>query len=184
MITNLIRENKVNSKLEIKEVNYWNTLKNGTPIENHYIYDGDSVRIKPIKIREENELFTIASSSFSPNKITINVLGEVNNPGLQNIKTNSPLSQAILNAGGITNKSNKNNIALIRMNPNGTITKSISSYEIVKKPNNINNPILIDGDVVIVEKNTWAKNSEHIKTLVEPISELITPLTIYRMLTD
>ena len=179
---NLIRENKVNSKLEIKEVNYWNTLKNGTPVENHYIYDGDSVRIKPIQSREDNELFTIASSSFSPNTITINVIGEVNNPGLKTIKTNSPLSQGILSAGGITNKSNKNKIALIRINPDGTITKSISSYKVSQKIDPLNNPLLIDGDVLIVEKNSWAKNTENIKTLVGPISELIPPLTIYRTL--
>ena len=181
---NLIRENKVNSTIEIKEVNYWNTLKNGTPIENHYIYDGDSVRINPIQSREDNELFTIASSSFSPNTITINVVGEVNNPGLKTIKTNSPLSLAILSAGGVTNKSNKNKIALIRMNPDGTITKSISSYKVSQKIDPLNNPSLIDGDVIIVEKNAWARNTQNIKTLVEPISELIPPITIYKTFND
>ena len=121
---NLIRENKNNSKLQITEVNYWETLKYGKPIENHYIYDGDSVRIHPIERREDNELFTIASSSFSPDTITINVVGEVNNPGLQTIKTNSPLSQAILSAGGITNKSNKrtsNTTEIVDHNPTNAI---------------------------------------------------------------
>ncbi len=181
---NLIRGNKKNSQIQITKVNYWDTLKNGKPIENHYIYDGDSVRIDPIKIRENNELFTIASSSFSPDSITINVVGEVNNPGLQTIKTNSPLSQAILSAGGITNKSNKNKIALIRMNPNGTITKSITSYSISNKADLLNNPTLIDGDVIVVEKNAWAKSSATIKTIVEPFSELIAPVTIYRVFSD
>ena len=181
---NLIRENKNNSKIYIKEVNYWKTLKYGKPIKNHYIYDGDSVRVHPIKNRDDNELFTIAGSSFSPNTITINVVGEVYNPGLQTIKTNSPLSQAILSAGGITNKGNKNKIAIIRMNDNGTITKTISSYEITKKVEDPNNPRLNDGDVIIVEKNTWAKSTANIKTLVEPISELIKPLTFYKSLAD
>ena len=181
---NLIRENKSNSQIKVTEVNYWDTLKNGKPIQNHYIYDGDSIRIHPIKSRENNELFTIASSSFSPDTITINVVGEVYKPGLQTIKTNSPLSQAILSAGGITNKSNKNKIALIRMNPNGTITKSITSYKIALKEDDLNNPTLIDGDVIIVEKNRWAKNTENIKTLVEPFSELITPLTIYKVFAE
>ncbi len=181
---NLIRKNKKNSQIKITKVNYWDTLKNGKPIENHYIYDGDSVRIDSIEYREDDELFTIASSSFSPDTITINVVGEVNNPGLQTIKTNSPLSQAILSAGGITNKSNKDKIALIRMNPNGTISKSISSYSISQQADNLNNPILIDGDVIVVEKNAWAKNSANIKTLVEPFSELLTPITIYRVFSD
>ena len=181
---NLIRENKKNSKIQVTEVNYWETLKYGNPIKNHYIYDGDSVKIIPIERRDDNELFTIASSSFSPDTITINVVGEVNNPGLQTIKTNSPLSQALLSAGGITKKGNKNKIALIRMNTDGSITKSISSYGIIKKVNSLNNPTLIDGDVVVVEKNIWAKNSENIKILVEPISDLITPLTIYKTFID
>ena len=181
---NLLRENKNNSKIQTIKVNYWNTLKYGKPIKNHYIYDGDSIRINPIKRREENELSTIASSSFSPSTITINVIGEVKNPGLKTIKTNSPLSQAILSAGGLTNKSNKNKISLIRMNPNGTITKLKSSYKISKKVDKLNNPTLIDGDIIVVEKNAWAKNSENIKTLIEPISELIPPISIYKALTD
>ena len=181
---NLIRKNKSDSRTQIKEINYWETLKNGNPFENHYIYDGDSIRIHPITIREGNELFTIASSSFSPNTITINVVGEVYNPGLQTIKANSPLSQAILSAGGITTKSNKNKIALVRMNPDGTITKSIFSYNEYQKIDPFKNPSLIDGDVIIVEKNAWAKNTENIKTLVAPISELIPPITIYKTFKD
>ncbi len=181
---NLIRENKSNSTVQITEVNYWKTLKYGNPIKNHYIFDGDSVRINPISQRESNELFTIASSSFSPDTITINVIGEVNNPGLQTIKTNSPLSQGILSAGGITKKSNKNKISLIRINPNGTITKSISPYNISKKVDQLNNPVLIDGDVIVVERNAWANSAENIKNLVAPISELIPPITIYRTFND
>ena len=70
------------------------------------------------------------------------------------------------------------------MNPNGTITKLKSSYKISKKVDKLNNPTLIDGDIIVVEKNAWAKNSENIKTLVEPISELIPPISIYKALTD
>lgn len=176
----LFRKNKKTLKTENIIINYWDTLKFGTPTKNYYVYDGDSVRIPPVKDREYNELNTISSSSFAPSTITINLVGAVENPGPQTIKNNSPLSKAILNAGGLTNKSNKNKIALIRLNDDGTISKSIYSFQPSNRVNNVTNPPLINGDVIVVEKNSWSKSTETIKTIVEPFSELVTPLTIYR----
>lgn len=181
---NLIRREKLLSEIETIEVNYWETLNKGKPIKNYYIYDGDTVRILPIAYRDDNELFTIASSTFSPDTISVNIVGEVYNPGLKTIKTNSPLSQAILTAGGLTKKSKKNKIALIRMNQNGTINKSYYKYELSKKNDTLIDPILINGDVIIIEKNALANNTENIKNLVEPISALVTPLTIYKFFSD
>ena len=180
----LIRRDKNSTNIETIKVNYWETLNKGIPIKNYYIYDGDSVRILPIKSRNDNELFTIASSTFSPDTISVNIVGEVYNPGLKKIKTNSPLSQAILSAGGFTKKSNKNKIALIRMNQNGTISKFFYKYNLLKKNDSFINPILINGDVIIVEKTILSNSTENIKNLVEPISALVTPLTIYKFFTD
>ena len=180
----LIRKNRSESKNKVITVDYWKTLKDGTPTKNYYIYDGDSIRIPTIKKREKDELFTVASSSFSPSTINVNVIGEVKNPGSQKIKTNSPLSKAILNAGGLTNRSNKNKVALIRFNENGTITKTNFKFE---QTNNINaekNPILINGDVIVVEKTAWAKTNDSLKTVFGPFREIVPPLTIYRFFND
>ena len=84
----LIRKRKSESKHQIITVDYWKTLKDGTPTKNYYIYDGDSIRIPRIKNREKDELFTLASSSFSPSTINVNVIGEVVNPGSQSVAIN------------------------------------------------------------------------------------------------
>lgn len=135
----------------------------GSLWRNYYIYDGDSARINPVKDINDNELFTTASLSFSPNKIKINVVGEVFKHGAQTIKTNSPLTQAILSTGGITKKSYKNNIALIKLNTYGNISKSIYPFKISQKIDPLKNPALIGGDKIIFEQNAWAKNTECIK---------------------
>lgn len=181
---NLIRKKNNSPENETIKVNYWETLNQGKPIKNYYIYDGDTVRISRIINRDDNELFTIASSTFSPDTISVNIVGEVYSPGLKTIKTNSPLSQAILTAGGLTKKSKKNKIALIRMNQNGTISKLFYDYKTSNKDDSLSDPILINGDVVIVEKNALANNTETLKNLVEPISTLVTPLTIYKFFAD
>ena len=89
-----------------------------------------------------------------------------------------------MSAGGFTKKSNKNKIALIRMNQNGTISKFFYKYNLLKKNDSFINPILINGDVIIVEKTILSNSTENIKNLVEPISALVTPLTIYKFFTD
>ena len=104
-------------------INYWEALRSGTPVENPLVYDGDSVRIPQAEDQDNSELLTVASSSFSPSSITVTVVGEVQNPGPQQVKANSPMSQAVLSAGGLTRRSNNQTLQLIRVLPNGSVER-------------------------------------------------------------
>ena len=53
----------------------------------------------------------MASSSFAPSSITVTVVGK-ENPGPQQVSANSPLSQAVLTAGGLTRRSDKQSLQL------------------------------------------------------------------------
>ena len=173
------RRSKINSKMQTIKVDYWQSLKSAIPVDNYYLYDGDSIMVPPAKDREENELFTLGSSNFSTSSINVNVVGEILNPGSQRIKTNSPLSRAILQAGGLTSRSNKNQIYIIRFNKDGTITKKTISYNSLNSSISKTNPYLKDGDLIVVGKNSWATATDTINTFTAPINPLI---PIYRLL--
>ena len=177
---------KVNSdkKPITREINYWDALKTGDVVENPLIYDGDSIRIPKATKQTENELLLVARSSFAPKSINVQVTGEVANPGLQKIKSNMPLSQAIITAGGLINRSNKKNISMIRLNSDGTISKRTIRYEPGAKINSINNPVLREGDTIVVNRNNWTKTTDLIKQAVEPLGPLINSASIFRMLSN
>jgi polysaccharide biosynthesis/export protein len=103
-------------------------LETGEPTENPLLYDGDSVLIPRAEQLTETELLKVASSTFAPDTISVNVVGEVERPGAQAIKANSPLSQALLSAGGLTRRASADSVQLLRLEPNGTIRQATVAY--------------------------------------------------------
>ena len=178
----LIRKSNDGIKNEELKVNFWNTLKYGTPIKNHFIYDGDSILVKKVSNVDNNERSIIASSSFSPSLITVNVIGEVFNPGKHELVPNSPLMQSINIAGGHTANSNKKEVTLLRLNNNGTITKKKYSYNANQSTSIATNPPLKDGDTIIIEKDSWSKSNEKLKKLTEPLTPFVNIFSVYRLL--
>ena len=88
--------------------------------------------------------------------------------------------EAILNAGGFTNRSNKSRITLLRLNKNGRISKYIFS----EKSSNTENKFLQDRDVIFVDDNKLSKTSNNLKALVEPIRPILDAATFYKILFD
>ena len=163
-------------------LNYWEALSKGISVYNPYIYDGDSIKINKTKSRGEEESLKIAGSSFSPPSITVNVIGEVKQPGPKQIRANSPLNLAIFSAGGLNEYSKRNDIRLIRLiNDGSTIQRKI----VFNPSSGINknyNPALKDGDVIIVPKNLLAKTTTTLKFAVEPVRPIINAASLYKIL--
>jgi len=166
---------------QVRVVNYWEALRTGEPIENPLIFDGDSIRIPVAEGQSEEELLTIASSSFAPASITVNVVGEVEKPGPQQIRANSPLSQAVLSAGGVSRRGNRNTVELLRLLPNGTVEGKKLAYRPQAPLGDPNNPPLRDGDVVVVDRHLWAKTTDGLKSAVEPVGPLLNAASIFRL---
>jgi len=164
------------------KLNYWNALKTGAPTYNPYIYDGDSIKILKAKNITPSESLTIASSSFTPASITVNVIGEVKRPGPQKIKANSPLNIAIFTAGGLNEYSNKNDIKLVRLINDGSTIKKSFKYNPSADINDSINPSLKDGDVIIIKKNLLANATTKLRFAVEPVGPIINAASLYRIL--
>lgn len=178
----LTRTNATTGLEEISVLNFWDALKNGSPVDNPLIRDGDSVRVPVANNLDISDLLLVASSSFAPSSISVNVVGEVLRPGPQEVKANSPFSQALLAAGGITSKGNQNSIEMFRLQRNGTIEKSVLSYNPNATLGNKKNPPLRDGDVVVVGRHGWARANDRLKAAVEPLGPLLNAASIFRIL--
>ena len=178
----LIRPNPTTGGQTTTTINYWEALRSGALVQNPLVYDGDSIRIPEADEQDSSELLAVASSSFAPSSITVTVVGEVENPGPQQVKANSPLSQAVLAAGGLTRRSNKQSLQLLRVLPNGSVNRTTVAFTPGEQLGKGNNPPLQDGDVVVVDRHGWAKFNDGLKDTMEPLSPVLNGASIFRLL--
>jgi len=178
----LVRPIGASGRHESLQVNYWEALRSGIPMRNPLVYDGDSIRVPVAEQQTESELLTVSSSSFAPTSITVNVVGEVVRPGPQLVRANSPLSQAVLAAGGMSKRGNRNTVELLRLEPNGTIVRQQLTYQPAAALGDPSNPPLRDGDVVVVDRHLWAKATDGVKAALDPIGPVLSGATLFRVL--
>ena len=149
--------------------------------QNPYLFDGDRIRLLKAKSLTEKEL-TLASANLSPQKINVNIIGEVVRPGPVQLKANTPLSQAILAAGGPVNwRSSQGDVDLVRINRNGSAT--LNQYKInLSQKVSAQNPPLQNGDTIRVKRSAYAKTNDAIKSVSEPLTGLVTIYSLFRLL--
>ncbi len=153
----------------------------GDQIQNPFLFDGDIIKLVKAKTLTEDEL-SITSANLSPQTITVNIIGEVNRPGSVLLKANTPLSQAILAAGGPVNwRSNQGNVDLVRINRNGSATLNQYKIDLSQKVSD-QNPPLKNGDTIRVKRNAYAKTNDAIKSVSEPLTGLVTVYSLFRLI--
>ena len=163
------------------KLNYWDSLFKGEEFINPRIYDQDIIEIHKVEnINAENQL-KISRSNFSPATISVIVIGEVKSPGTKQVRSSSPLSEAIFSAGGLTKDAKKTNLALYRLNDNGTIDLKRLEYSPTLEAGTENNPTLKDRDVLLIGKNAWAKFNSALDNMVDPISPILNAASLYRL---
>tara|TARA_B100001248_G_scaffold238956_1_gene203906 strand:+ start:41 stop:1117 length:1077 start_codon:yes stop_codon:yes gene_type:complete len=177
----LRRYNKIHNNISEFNINFWEQFSNGGIIQNNEIFDGDSIFVERSSNTKPEEKVLISSSNLSQSTITVTVIGEVKIPGKTDVRASSPAEQAILNAGGFTDKSNKNEYSLLRLKNNGRIERKIIR---INGSTNKKITFLKDSDVIFVDKNSLAKRTTQLKGLVEPIRPILDAATLYKILFD
>jgi polysaccharide export outer membrane protein len=153
------------------EVNLWDLLQSGNVRQDVLLQEGDTIFVPTASDINPSEINDIASATFSPETIQVNVVGEVNNPGAVAVPPNTPLNQAILNAGGFNNRrANQNEVTLVRLNPNGTATKRRIDIDFERGINEAGNPPLRNNDVVVVGRSGLTQVSDGLGTLLAPVT--------------
>tara|TARA_Y100000739_G_C20600740_1_gene462820 strand:- start:519 stop:1595 length:1077 start_codon:yes stop_codon:yes gene_type:complete len=183
-ITLIRKLSKQNDGFKQAELNLIALLKDGSQKNNPILFDGDTIKVKKIN-NNYGDQPNFSKSNLYTSEITVNVIGEVNSPGRIKLDRNSLLNEAILAAGGpVSNRANKNNIKLFRIEKNGSIEKRNYKFSFKNSKKASNNPTLQDGDTVLVGRSQLAIASDGIKTVADPITTIVTPWRIINLISD
>jgi polysaccharide export outer membrane protein len=115
------------------------------------------------------EASALASTSFSPDSIKINVVGEVAQPGTFELPPNTPLNQAILAAGGFNNRARRASVNLVRLNEDGSVSREEIPIDFTQGIADGKNPSLRNNDVVVVRRSGLAATSDTLGQVLAPI---------------
>lgn len=155
------------------EVNLWQLLTTGDASQDITLRDGDTVMIPTAEALDSSESTTLATASFSPAQITVNVVGEVATPGAIAVPPNTPLNQALLAAGGFNNRAAKGSVELVRLNSNGSVSRQKIVVDLAQGLNEGTNPPLRSNDTVIVGRSGLARFTDTAGALFSPLGGVL-----------
>lgn len=163
-------------------VNLWDLLSSGDLSEDVILQDGDTITVPTATTLSAQEATELASASFSPNTIVVNVVGEVEKPGAIPVPPNTPLNQAILAAGGFNNRrARKSRVDLVRLNPDGTVTKRQIEVDLAQGINDETNPTLRNNDVVVVNRSNLASFTDTLGSILSPVGGIFSLFNFFRI---
>lgn len=180
----LKRYDHSSNALDTKTFNFWAMLNGETLSIDPIIYDGDIIHVEKIENQSLFDLRSFNKTNLSKQNIDINLLGEINSPGIIQIESNSTLNDAIIAAGGLTRYANRRKISLFRLLDNGKISERVFSFNLKEPFNSSENPMLRNKDVIFIKPNFLAKTERTISDVTKPLNPVVNTLSIYKLLTD
>ena len=165
-----LRSNAASAQAKTVSVNLWELLKEGDLSEDLALQDGDQIVIPTANNLNSDEIAEIATASFSPDEISINVVGEVATPGNIRVPPNTPLNQAILAAGGFNNRARRGTVSLVRLNLNGTVSQREIEIDFSQGINEDTNPSLRPNDTVVVKRSGLARAGDAFGAVFSPLN--------------
>ncbi|MUH01394.1 polysaccharide export protein [Scytonema sp. UIC 10036] len=155
-------------------VNLWQLLQSGDINQDIIVQDGDTVVIPTATEINRAEATQLATTTLSPTRIQVGVVGEVKRPGQVELQPNSTLNQALLAAGGFNDaRASSKAVDVVRLNPDGSVTKRQVKVDFKAGINEDTNPILRNNDVVVVYRSGVAKTGDTIGTVINPFSAVL-----------
>ncbi|WP_416673128.1 polysaccharide biosynthesis/export family protein [Egbenema bharatensis] len=159
------------------EVDLWALLQ-GDLRQDAILSEGDTIIISRAETLDPAEATQVAAASFSPETIQVNVVGEVENPGALPLPPNSTLNQAVLAAGGFNTRARRSRVDLIRLNPDGSVTRQEVEIDFAEGLNTANNPLLLNNDVIIVGRSGLASAGDTLETILGPLGGVFSILEL------
>ncbi|MDX2244715.1 MAG: polysaccharide biosynthesis/export family protein [Leptolyngbyaceae cyanobacterium bins.302] len=169
-----IRRPRVTGGEDIIAIDLWKFLSQGDLNQDILLRDGDTIVISRATTFDSEEATQIATSNFSPATISVSVVGEVSTPGTIQVRPNTTINQAIMTAGGFRGgRASRKNVDLIRLNPNGTVSRRRLSIDLDQNMNEDRNPRLFNNDIVVVNRTFIAGVNDFL------VNAIGVPLTIF-----
>ncbi|MEM6837296.1 MAG: polysaccharide biosynthesis/export family protein [Cyanobacteria bacterium P01_C01_bin.120] len=166
------------ARFEPIPINLWSLLREGDLDADLRLQDGDRIIIPTATDLNADDIAELASASFSPDQITVNVVGEVDAPGAIQVPPNTPLNQAILVAGGFNNRA-RSTVNLIRLNPNGTASQQEIEVDFSQGIDEEGNPALRPNDTIIVQRSGLARVSDTVGSILSPVNGVFNILRLF-----
>jgi polysaccharide biosynthesis/export protein len=160
-------------------VSFWELLNNGDANQDLPLQDGDTIVIPMATTTNDREITQLARASFSPDKVSVNVVGQVEKPGSIQLPPNTPMNQAILAAGGFTQKAQSGTVTLVRLNPNGTVTKRDIAIDFTQDVNDQGNPALRPNDTIVVKQSGFSRARDEIGSFLNPVGAVTGILRLF-----
>jgi polysaccharide biosynthesis/export protein len=170
----MVRRPLRDNRMRVTQVDLWSLIRSGNAEQDITLRDGDVIVVPQAATVDPAMAYRLGTASFSPRSVRVQVVGEVTRPGPVEIPTNSSLNQALLAAGGFENdRAQQSAVDFIRLNPDGTVDKRVIAVDLASAPNDLNNPIVRDNDVVVVQRTKSTKNTDRLKGF----GGILTPLS-------
>lgn len=159
-------------------VDLW-ALLSGDLQQDLTLRDGDTITIAKASQISPAEATQLATATFSPTSIRVNVVGEVVRPGAVEVPPNTPLNQALLAAGGFDQRrADTDSVELVRLHPDGTVSRREIDVNLAQGINDQTNPTLSNNDVVIVGRSGTATLSDTVSDVLDIVGGV---LPIFRL---
>jgi len=153
-------------------ISLWDLLTNGDITQDTVLQNGDTIIVPAAASLPPGEAIALAEARFAPRTIKVSIVGEVVRPGLIDIPPNTPLNQAILSAGGFKDDRANQNVQLLRLNPDGTVTRQDIAADFAQGINTQGNPLLQNQDIIVVSRNTSTNILDVLASFLNPFSGL------------
>jgi polysaccharide biosynthesis/export protein len=154
-------------------VNLWQLVQSADIDQDVIVQDGDTIVFPTATEVNRAEATQLATTTLSPARIQVGVVGEVKRPGQVEIQPNSTLNQAVLAAGGFNDaRASSSAVDIIRLNPDGSVTKRKVKMDFKAGINEETNPILRNNDVVVVYRSGVAKTADTVGTFINPFNAI------------
>ena len=174
-----VRRTTWDSQEKVISVNLWELIQAGDTQQDVILQEGDKIVIPKADALSKEEVDALATASFNRDTITVNVVGEVNTPGAQEVQPGTPLNQAILAAGGFNNqRANSSKVELVSLKPDGTVDKRQVEVDLASGIDEETNPPLNHNDVVVVGRDGTTAVTDRAGQVFSPLGGLFGLLNI------
>ncbi|MGK7928897.1 MAG: SLBB domain-containing protein [Spirulina sp.] len=155
---------------QIIPINLWEFLQAGDIAQDTPLQEGDTIIVPEAVRSSAAEVSELADAQFAPDSMRVSIVGEVQEPGLVEVPLNTTLNQALMVAGGFNrDRAFRENVRLIRLNPDGTVISRELAVDIARATvNEQSNPILKENDIILVGRNRNAQVSDALNTFFAP----------------
>lgn len=159
-------------------LNLFKLLQQGDTSQDIILQEGDRIFIPVATNPSAQDVDLVASSTFSPTSIKINVIGEIatkaGRGGTIEVPPNTTLNQALLSSGGFDNvRANKNEVDFIRLNPNGSVTKRLIKLNFARGIDPEQNPRLQNNDTIVIGRNNLTRIGDGFSSILQPFNGLL-----------